>query len=72
VGVAGERRKQEAVRQQSRSDLQRGSAFFKDFGGGVQFLVFGFQFSVFSSQWRQVVYFADSREASRCGALGEF
>ncbi|MFN7583118.1 MAG: hypothetical protein ACK5UD_18970, partial [Planctomyces sp.] len=50
VGVAGERRKQEAVRQQSRSDLQRGSAFFKDFGGGVQFSVFGFRFSVASSQ----------------------
>jgi hypothetical protein len=50
VGVAGERRKQEAVRQQSRSDLQRGSAFFKDFGGGVQFLVFGVRFSVASSQ----------------------
>ncbi len=43
MGVTGKGRKQEPIRQQSRSDLQRSPAFFKDLGGSFQFSVFGFR-----------------------------
>gem|GEM_PF-2500083 len=37
MGITGKGRKQEPIRQQSRSDLQRSPAFFEDLGGSFQF-----------------------------------
>jgi hypothetical protein len=46
MSIAGQRRKKKPIRQQTITNLQRCPALLEDLRGGVQFLVFGFRFSV--------------------------